>query len=126
LPTQRCGVERNAVVKLERRLDLSPIAGLARLHHGEEGLRQGFGGDVLRLAVRFDQRDRSDVGCRTERGYDGGAFLRRDCSFYYEADARGSAKSNCAPRKSSTMTAGVGRSNRERSPLEAIRRAVIG
>jgi hypothetical protein len=70
LPVGRHGAEWNAFVKFERRYDLSLIAGLACFHHGEEGLRQGFGGDVLRLAVGFDQRHEPDVGCRAARGHD--------------------------------------------------------
>jgi hypothetical protein len=48
------GREWNAFIKLDRRFDVSLIAGLARFHHGEEGLRQDFGRDVLGLAVRLD------------------------------------------------------------------------
>jgi hypothetical protein len=65
---------RNAFIKLDRRFDLPLIAGLARLHHSEEGLRQDFGRYVLGLAVRFDQCDEPEVGCRTDRGHNGRAF----------------------------------------------------
>jgi hypothetical protein len=74
------------------------MAGFARLHYSEEGLRQDFGGDVLGLAVRLDQCGEPEVGCRTDRGHNGRAFRRR-CSGRRQADARCGAKSKCDNRE---------------------------
>src|SRR5262245_66470663 len=74
------------------------MAGLARLHYGEKGLRQDFGSDVLGLAVRLDQCGEPEVSCRTDRGHNGRA-IRRRCSDRRQADARCGAKSKCDNRE---------------------------
>ena len=92
------GREWNALIKLDGRFDPPLIAGLASFHHSEEGLRQDFGRDVLGLAVRLDQCDEPEVGCRTDWRHNGRAFRHR-WPGHRQADARYRPKSKCDNRE---------------------------
>src|SRR5258708_330886 len=93
-----CGPKWNAFIKFDRQFDMSLIAGPARFHHSEEGLRQDFGRDVLGLAVCLDQCGEPEVSRRTDRGHNGRAFGHQ-CATRRQADARCGANSKCDNRE---------------------------
>src|SRR5262245_20398096 len=95
---RRCSVQSNAFVNLYRSFDLSQVAGLARFHHREKGLRQGFRCNILGLTVLLDQRDEPEVGRSADGGQNPCVFRRRRarCS---ETDTDCGPESKCYKAK---------------------------
>src|SRR5215510_2816088 len=121
LPAGYSRTERNAFVELDARFDLPFVAGLARLQHGEERSNQDFGGDVLSLAMRLDQRHEPEIGGRTGRGQRGD-IAGRHGALRHQADTRRSAQPQCDNRQEACAASlgdahtGPGRPAERRAP----------
>src|SRR5262249_27859894 len=82
--------ERNALVKLHRRFDVTLVAGPARLQHGEVRFRQDVASNVLGLAVSLDACGEPEVGLQTNLR----DVFRSHCAAEGQADARSRPKAD--------------------------------